>query len=147
MPTAEKGLSKKCMAKLPRKYFGERVENSSGNGTADLVISHRNVESWIELKCASKPRDSMTNVSLKHIRKGQVQWHRRKDRAFCQTWFLIQVGSGHHAEYVIMKGIWAEDLRDGMTLSEMKAECAMWCCDLGKCLKWIADEDWGYARA
>ncbi len=147
MPTAETGLSKKCMAKLPPKYFGERIENSSGNGTADLVISHRNIESWIELKCASKPRALNGFVNLKHIRKGQVQWHRRKKRAGCQTWFLIQIGSGLKATYIAIKGLWSQDLRDGMTLDEIKGACAKWCTDLRTILQFIADEDWAYARA
>lgn len=146
MPTAEKGLSKKCMAKLPPKYFGERIENSSGNGTADLVISHRNVDSWIELKCASKPRDVGAFVNLKHIRKGQVQWHRRKRRASSETWFLIQVGSGLSATYIAIRGLWASDLRDGMTLSEIKAVCGKWGSDLRTILQYMADEDWEYAR-
>ena len=114
MATSETQLSKKCVQAKPEGYFAERIENSSGNGTADLVLSHNSVDTWIELKCCARPKNVDTPINCKHIRKGQIQWHRRKRKAGCTTWILIQVGSGREAYYYAFHSIHAAALKEGL---------------------------------
>lgn len=103
------------MQAKPEGCFAERIENSSGNGTADLVLSRNSVDTWIELKCCARPKNIDTPINCKHIRKGQIQWHRRKRKAGCTTWILIQVGSGREAYYYAFHSIHAASLKEGLS--------------------------------
>lgn len=114
MATSETQLSKKCVQAKPEDYFAERIENSSGNGTADLVLSRDSIDTWIELKCCARPKNADTPINCKHIRKGQIQWHRRKRKAGCTTWILIQVGSGKELCYYAFHSLHAPSLKEGM---------------------------------
>ena len=113
MATRESGLSAKCVKNKPSQCFAERIENSCGNGTADLVLSWNNIDTWIELKCCTRPKKLDTPIDCSHIRKGQVQWHRRKRKVGCDTWILIQVGSNTNAYYFVFDSILIENLRNG----------------------------------
>ena len=113
MATRESALSAKCVKNKPANHFAERIENSCGNGTADLVLSANNVDTWIELKCCDRPKNDTTPIDCSHIRKGQVQWHRRKRKAGNDTWCLIQVGSGHHAIYYLFESSMLPYLKEG----------------------------------
>jgi len=115
--TAEKTLSSKCVKQKPKSWFHERIENSSGNGTADLVLSRGNIDVWLELKCAPMPKKGV--IALRHIRKGQIQWHRKKRTAGCITHYLIQVGSGAKAEYYVVNSAYGPRLREGVEYIEL----------------------------
>lgn len=115
--TAEKTLSSKCVKQKPKGWFHERIENSSGNGTADLVLSRNNIDVWLELKCAPMPKSGV--VSLKHIRRGQIQWHRKKRFAGCKTFFLVQVGSGAKAIYYLVDSVYGKQLKEGTYLEDL----------------------------
>jgi len=115
--TAEKTLSSKCVKWKPRGWFHERIENSSGNGTADLVLSRNNIDVWLELKCCAMPKKGV--IQLKHIRRGQIQWHRKKRAAGCTTYYLIQVGSGLKAEYYLVNSTYGPRLKDGVQYEEL----------------------------
>lgn len=111
--TAETQLSKKCIKAKPANYFAERIENSSGNGTADLVLSKDNIDTWIELKCCARPKNLDTPVNCSHIRLGQIAWHRRKRTAGCTTWCLVQVGTGAKARYYAFDSLHMAFLKEG----------------------------------
>ena len=115
--TAEKTLSSKCVKAKPRGWFHERIENSSGNGTADLVLSMNNIDVWLELKCCPAPKKN--TITLSHIRKGQIQWHRKKRAAGCNTYYLIQVGSGAKAMYAVVNSVYGPKLKEGMDAREL----------------------------
>lgn len=111
--TAEKTLSKKCGENKPKGWMHERIENLCGNGTADLVLSKNSVSVWIELKCAGMPKSIDSPIDCSHIRKSQIQWHRKMRRAQCLTWCLIQVGKGASAYYCLFDSKHLEDLKAG----------------------------------
>lgn len=117
MATAEKTLSTKCVKHKPKGWFHERIENSSGNGTADLVLSRNNIDVWLELKCTAMPKTGV--VRLSHIRSGQIQWHRKKRFAGCKTFYLIQVGSGTKAVYYLVDSVYGKQLKCGTYLEDL----------------------------
>lgn len=134
MAVAEKQLSKKCVANKPQSCMAERIENSVSNGTADLVFTRRNVSCWIELKCASLPKKPETPINCSHIRKGQIQWHRRMEYARNTTWCLIQVGGGRKAVYFMFQGHYIKDLREGQSLEWYQTHAFRYGSNLGKIL-------------
>ena len=119
MAAAEKQFSRRCIESMKGHGFMlERIENSSGNGTPDLNVSKDGVDCWIELKCCNLPKRTTTKLGLKHIRKGQIQWHRKRSNVDCETWILVQVGKAAEAQVFAFKGIDAKRLAEGVTLSE-----------------------------
>lgn len=144
--TAEKTLSKKCVKAKPLGWFHERIENSSGNGTADLVLSRNNIDAWIELKCAALPKNEATNIDCSHIRIGQIQWHRKKRRANCDTWCLVQVGKGHKTKYFAFSSLYMSDLKTGQCVKWYKDHAYCWSSSLSAVLNSICHQVYCSAR-
>lgn len=131
--TRESSLSRNCvacLAEIPpkdyKKILAERIENSSGNGTADLSVTWMGIECWIELKTAAIPVRATTPIDLKHIRPGQVQWHRRRKGSGQLTWILIQVGVGADRCILAFHGSQAKWLREGQPLDVLKDRARYW---------------------
>ena len=97
----------------------ERVENSLMKGMADVNGSYCGKSFWLELKCAARPSNALTKVSIK-FQHGQPEWHKRRARAGENTFILIQVGSGAKARRYLVHGSWAERLAIGVKEKELE---------------------------
>lgn len=134
----EKTLSKTCMDVLKTlqvyqgntdkgyPVYAERIENEARSGTPDLYISALGMSCWIELKCAAKKGLTGT-INLSHIRKGQIQWHRKYRKGGSESFYLIQLGSGKLAEYFLVKSEHGPELQLGISYATLTAICSARC--------------------
>lgn len=96
-----------------RLHLG-RVENSAGEGMADVEGCLDGVQFWIELKCEARPVQPGTKIRPR-FRPAQGPWHRRRRRAGGRTFVLLQVGSGVSARRYMLPGELVPAMQTGMT--------------------------------
>lgn len=81
-----------------------RVENASEVGYPDVEGCWAKEGFHIELKCCARPAKPDTKLDLKHIKREQCLWARRRMEVGGRAFFLIQVGSNHEARRYLVPG-------------------------------------------
>ena len=96
-----------------------RVENlvSSGDPDVDGCWNSRYFE--LELKGCDRPkRDGLLAFE---VRPMQVIWHRKRWRCGGNTWIYARVGIGRDVRRYLVPGFKAQQVRDGVTESQLAA--------------------------
>lgn len=92
-----------------------RIENSVIPGMPDVEGCFRGHQFWIELKCASRPKNEGHLLRIK-FQPDQPEWIRRRLKAgLKRVYVLIQVGRCAGAGRYLVPGNYVEDLVLGVT--------------------------------
>jgi penicillin-binding protein-related factor A (putative recombinase) len=99
-----------------------RIENSAGNGMADVNGCFKGIEFWLELKKANKPSNAKTPIKIK-FQDGQPIWLKNRYRAGGRVFVAILIGKYSKANRYLIPA--SRDLIDkmqnGLTLEELGA--------------------------
>lgn len=96
-----------------------RVENAVGTGMADVEACLDGSQTWIELKCETRPSDPSTKIKAR-FQPSQIPWLKKRIKAGGRAFVLLQVGKGHDAERYLIPGDAAEILARGATEDKIK---------------------------
>lgn len=119
--TAEKNLwnsMREALRVFRENVHYTRIENSVSDSFPDvevqLYLEPVSYHCTIELKTASRPANSSTNVPV-HVRSGQSRWLRKRWNVKGSSWLFIQVGSRYDLARYLIPGNLAMDVEEGRT--------------------------------
>ncbi len=106
------------------KLHMTRVENSVSAGMTDVEGCYDGTQFWMELKCATRPKNANTKIKPR-FQPAQVPWIERRVRAGGQAFVLLQVGQGAASSRYLIPGNEVAALARGMTEAELDAASAI----------------------
>lgn len=110
-------LSKlKQQVKGPRNNLqAERIENAVGSDYPDVEGCYNGCQFHWELKSVKRPAREGTPIRIPHLTDGQVRWHKKRHDCGGNSYFLVQVGSGHRRMIYLLPGLFGEKMQEGQT--------------------------------
>lgn len=91
--------------------YAERIENTVGSGTPDLLTAYKDQILWIEHKVVEWPKKKTTRVQFLHApTPEQLNWHKIWTQHGRRSIFLISNGDGPASRIFGVDGSLGDDL-------------------------------------
>ena len=105
----------------------ERIENSAGEGIADVVALCAGVVTFCELKARADfpARASSRVLGSDGLRQAQKNWHMIWNKHGGRSLIIIGVGTGRHRQHLAVRGGHGDALNEMAWAELLSASCAV----------------------